>query len=881
MPLAPGTRLSHYEIVAAIGKGGMGEVYKATDTRLHRDVAIKVSMARFTERFEREARAIASLNHPNICTLHDIGSSPEAPGFLVMEYIEGESPKGPLPLETALAYCRQIGSALEAAHARGIVHRDLKPGNIKIKPDGTVKVLDFGLAKVGHPDTPDTELSPTLTIGMTEAGMILGTAGYMPPEQARGKTVDKRADIWSFGVVLHEMLTGSRLFKGETVTDTLAAVIEREPDLKKVPGQVRPLLRACLQKDPNKRLHDIADAWLLLGTDLPKQAESTSTSLLWPALAGVALLAATGLAFLHFRETPPVAELTRFQMTLPAQSAATATYLALSPDGRNLVFNSNEPDGTQRLWIRSMDTLQARQIAGTEGALSPYWAPDSRWIGFALGGKVKKVEVASGAPPVTLAEVPGNAGIGTWNKDGVIVFGNRASNGGISRVAATGGAVTKLTALDPKRKEDFHSYPVFLPDGNHFLYLRSSTDGNLDGIFLGSLEMKPEDPPSEMLLASNLGVPYVPSSTAEGGGRLLFLRGNTLMAQPFDASAIKLLSEPVPIAENVGAAGSGGFYSASSTGTLVYRTGGGGSRQLSWYDSKGGVLGKGTDPAAYEELAFSPDGLRVAAMRAEEQNDLWLLDLSRNSSTRFTFDPAFDADPVWSPEGSQIAYCSGSNCQNLLRKASNNAGEPEILLQDPTSPLIPLDWSRDGKYLLFRKTVGGSFDLYLLPLPGSPGEQRKPIPLLATPFGETQAKFSPDGRWFAYRSNESGRSEIYVRPFQSNAEASTAAAGGKWMVSTAGGHQPRWSRDGKRLLYVSDAGSLMQVDVQQGSVTSFQYGAPKKLFDAPFYPAAAGNAAPTWDMTPDGQKFLITTLVGTNSSPPTTVVLNWEAALKK
>src|SRR5262245_41034305 len=517
MPLSSGTRLGPYEIVSLIGAGGMGEVYRALDPRLGREVAIKVSAEQFTDRFDREARAVAALNHPNICSLYDVG-----PNYLVMELVEGGSPKGPLPLETVLNYARQIAEALEAAHAKDIVHRDLKPGNIKIKPDGTVKVLDFGLAKVG-PTASDRDLqnSPTLSLAATNAGVILGTAAYMAPEQARGEPVDQRADIWAFGVVLYEMLTGTRTFEGRTVSDTLAAVLIKEPDLDRVPSRVRPLLRRCLAKEPNQRLHHAADVRLLL--DEPVREETTSSGVAqlrtrrntWIAaiIAVMFAIPLVVLAVIHVREKPPETPVIRFQILPPGRNDFTVPTVAVSPDGKRVAFTAPGSNSTNQIWVRSLDTLESRPLTGTDGAVAVFfWSPDSRSIGFSTTqNKLKRVEV-SGGPPQTIYDLPAQWRGGSWGRDktgkGVIIFGMQGS--GLMQVPEGGGTPKPLTTRDPSREGD-HVLPSFLPDERHFFYFRASANDLNPGIYLGSLDSKPEQQISKRLIPAESGAVYAPS----------------------------------------------------------------------------------------------------------------------------------------------------------------------------------------------------------------------------------------------------------------------------------------------------------------------------------------------------------------------------------
>ena len=589
MALTAGTRVGPYEILAPIGAGGMGEVYRARDTKLDRDVAIKVLPAAFAQdperlaRFEREAKVLASLNHPNIATIYGVEEWVGGRA-LVMELVPGESLKGPLPLQTALDYAKQIADALEAAHEKGIVHRDLKPANIMITPDGVVKVLDFGLAAVAVRQSSDLSNpvnSPTLTISPTRAGMILGTAAYMSPEQARGKAVDKRADIWAFGVVLYGMLTGQRLFDGETVSDTLAQVLTKEPDWQRVPAKVRRLLEACLQKDPKRRLQAIGD-WRLLLADLQPQVNAPSQRLTWVlATAAVALaIALAAVSFLHFRGRPSAPVLVRFQVADPALNPGD---MAPSPDGRALAYTGVGPDAARRLWIRSFDSLDSRVLPGTEGASSPFWSPDGRFIGFAEGPRLKKIDSSGVAPPETLCDIGnGTVGPGSWNSEGVIIFGGGGS-GPLRRVSADGGTATEITALS--EGEINHTDPAWLPDGRHFLYTRITPNQPAATTYLGSLDAKvTEQRNHRVLLTESRFVPAAQSGT----GYLLFLRGTTLMAQPFDTNRLELAGAPAPVAAQVGAAMVYGFF-ASSPAALVYRTGAGQIRQLAWYDRKRGV----------------------------------------------------------------------------------------------------------------------------------------------------------------------------------------------------------------------------------------------------------------------------------------------------
>lgn len=877
--LAIGTRLGPYEILAPIGAGGMGEVYRARDPRLGRDVAIKVSAERFSERFEREARAVAALNHPNICTLHDVG-----PNYLVMEYIEGESPKGPMPLDETLRIARQIAEALEAAHEKGIVHRDLKPANIKIKPDGTVKVLDFGLAKVAPASAGDAENSPTLRMSATQAGMILGTAAYMSPEQARGKPVDKRADIWSFGVVLYEMLTGEQLFKGDTITDILASVVREEPDWNLVPARVRPLLRRCLEKDPKKRLRDISGVELLLEQAPPEGSRGDRR---WPWAVATALLALGGglLAFVHSRETPPAPEQVRFQV-LPPPRQSLSDFPVISPDGRKIVFITRDTENGAKLWVRPLDSLEAKLLvdASPEDVALPFWSPDSRFVGYyalrnecaacSLDRKLKKIEAAGGQAQ-TLCDVGGLFGGGTWNREGVIVFSGFTANfeGGLWKVSDAGGAPSRVTARDLFGDQMFHGSPAFLPDGRHFLYSRFLTSGT-NGIYVGSLDLPPEKQNTERLLTADSQAEYVASPDGNRG-YLLFLRESTLFAQPFESRKPALSGEAFPVAAAVArqpfrlneAGGTRGYFSASASGALVYRSGGSNDQQLTWLDRQGKTLGSVGEPGVYSEIGLSPDGKRVAAVR---NGDIWIIDLERNVTTRFTLDAADNRAPVWSRDGSRIAFESNRNGRgNLFTKPASGASEPETLFQS-VEEKTPNSWSRDGQSLLFTsigaKTGADVWTLF-------PNGERHARPFIQTEFMEGQAMISPDGRWVAYSSGEGGPGliQICVRPFPEGDR--------KWVVSDGIGVEARWRGDSRELYYRTSDQRFMAVEVNASA--TFEPGRPRVLFRAPVVGAGAINRNPAWTVTPDGKRFLAAITRASSLADTITVVLNWQSGLKK
>jgi eukaryotic-like serine/threonine-protein kinase len=903
--MTPGTKVGSYEILAAIGAGGMGEVYRARDTKLGRDVAIKVLPEAFAgdadrmARFQREAKVLASLEHPNIAAIYGLEDSSNTRA-LVMQLAEGPTladriRQGPIAIDDALHIAREICDALEYAHEKGIIHRDLKPANVTVSSDDTVKVLDFGLAKAleSGPSTEDIANSPTLSRMATQTGVLLGTAAYMSPEQAKGKPVDRRADIWAFGCVLYEMLTGKQAFGGETVTDTLAAIMRAEPEWSLLPSatpvRVRVLLQRCLQKDPKQRLRDIGDARISLDEVLsgapdpalagtPQAAASFWRRALPWAVAAVFVLTTGSLAFIHFREKPPApAELMRLEIPLPENTTGDPSVFALSPDGRQLAFAATGSDGVQRLWVRPLDSLEARPLPGSESPGIPpfFWSADSRFIAFDGGGKLEKIDI-SGGPPQTLCTIAKHAVGGTWNRDGVIIF--PLIPGPLMRVSADGGTASPITTLDASRGEIGDDDPHFLPDGRHFLFERASTMPEYNGTYIGSLDAKPGEQDSKRLLAAH-GVTYAPSASDPDVGYLLFLRDGALMAQPFDARRLELTGEPVAMSERASVSG----FSVSGTGVLVDRTGvalnsastGLIQGQLTWFDRDGKVLGTLGEPGLYGSLALSPDGKRLAFERVDPQaqnRNIWLYDIARGVPTRFTFDQ-FDLDPVWSPDGSRVAFTAALSGLDLYVKASNMAGQNQLLFKS-SDYKFPTSWSRDGHFLLY-SSLGPPTRIWALPLDGA--ADRQPIPVANSQFNEAMARFSPDGRWIAYQSDESGKTEIYVQPFDASSAAKSSSAAstpmtGKWLVSNGGGGSPLWRGDGKELFYLSPGGMVMAVAVNVIGV--FQAGVPKALFKVPL-------GVINWDVTPDGRRFLFAAPSATAARPFFTVVLNWQAGLKQ
>ena len=891
MELTPGTRLHTYEITAAIGAGGMGRVYRARDTRLGRDVAIKVLPSDVAidadrlARFEREAQILASLNHPNIASIYGVEDASGVPA-LVMELVEGPTladtiGTGPIPVGDALPIARQIAEALEAAHEQGIIHRDLKPANIKVRPDGAVKVLDFGLAKALDPaasqSRSDTN-SPTLTMHATRAGVILGTAAYMAPEQARGKAVDRRVDLWAFGVVLYEMLSGTRLFRGEDISDTLALVLTTEPDWTRLPANtpepIQRLLHRCLDKDPKRRLASASDARLEIDDAVrepagqaPRPSRTTVRTIrLWQAIAALVTLIALALSAWTFA---PGADqpASRVDVALP-EGVTRGDYVSVSPDGRKLIVTAGPPGG---LWLRDLGSLEWRRLPGTEGGQNPFWSPDGRYVAFVVGTQLKRVDTAGG-PPETLCTVPGiTVASGSWNRDGVIIFGSwgGAAGGPLWRVSQAGGTATALTEVDIAKGERYHTWPTFLEDGTHFLYFRSGPP-EVAGIYVGSLDTRPAEQSQARILASQVTANYA-------NGYVFFMRATTLMAQPFDRGRLQLTGAPMPIADAIETTWYGTHVSSvSSGGALAY-----GiappveSSQLTWVNRQGKPVSTVGQPGADAQISLSPDGKRAVVRDADYDvpGDLWTIDLSDGRRTRLTFRRNNYSPGVWSFDGKRIAYAGGNLGDTVYVKAASGSGEEIELLKEPGTRHFVTNWSRDGRFLLYhtQNAPKTGYDVWALPLEGD----RKPVLLLGDSFNEWGAQFSPDGRWIVYASTELGGGDLFVRPFTVSPSGKPAPGEGKWQV--ARGNWPVWKAD-REILFSAGLPWLAGTDVMAVTVnatgTDFESGTPQRLF------SSGGRAA--WSVTTDGQRFL-TTVPQVQRPAPTSisVILNWPALLKQ
>jgi eukaryotic-like serine/threonine-protein kinase len=900
MTLANGVRLGPYAIQTPLGSGGMGEVYRAIDTRLDRTVAIKVLPRNVADsptrrqRFERETRAISSLNHPHICTLYDVGEENGMP-FLVMEYVEGETLadrliRGALPIDQVLRHAIEITDALDEAHHHGIVHRDLKPSNIMLTRSGA-KLLDFGVAKLWAPDEAaalsllGTERVQTLT----EEGSIVGTVQYMAPEQLEGRNSDARTDIFAFGAVIYETAAGRPAFEGKSQAGLIASILERDPSPLSVAQETMPplldqIVRRCLAKDPDERWQTASDLrqalqWIAEGgtrtgvqSSVPRTRRSHGARIAWIAATLVLVIAIlTAVAFMwSARGVPADARAFRFAVSPPANAtfSQSSAFMAVSPDGHSFAFLASSPQGNNRLWVRSLDSLIARQLPGTDGAVRPFWSPDSRFLAFGTFGKFMKIDVSSGLLQ-SLADVRGMQG-GAWNRDDVILFRPTLEDGRLYRIAAAGGPMTPATTLDSSRAETSHNWPQFLPDGRHFLYLARSTQPEHDGVvYVGSLDATERI----RLLSADSHAAYAPPRF------LLFMRSNTLLAQPFDAGAFRLTGEAIPLAEEVErtAGADRGAFAVSQNGVLAYRSTS--ETQLAWFDRGGRHLGSIGQAGHYSSPALSPDEQQIAVARLDPvtgAEDIWVMALASGRASQLTFGSSASSVhnmPLWSPDGSHIAFRSVSRPNEggvtFYQRTSNGIGDDELLLTHAGSTGTPLSWSPAGRFLVYTifdvKTA--RYDLWMVPLAGD----RKPISLSRTDVNEAAGQLSPDGRWMAYVSDESGKNEVYVRPFP-NGE-------GKWHLSVNGGIEPTWRGDGKELFYLAMDRSLMAVALSAGS--TIHASAPTRLFETRMANRTTlGYTRNQYVVSGDGQRFLINQPAGEASSSPVTIVVNWPSALK-
>jgi Tol biopolymer transport system component len=893
--LPRGTRVGPYETMSLLGMGGMGVVYRARDTRLQRDVALKVLLPSIADhpdrlaRFGREARVLASLNHPHIAHIYGIEDA-DGVRAIVMEFVAGSTladriAQGPIPPAEALPIARQVAEALESAHELGVVHRDLKPANVKVRDDGTVKVLDFGLAKaLDTGATRDDTLLPPPTSAqtMTMPGVVLGTIPYMAPEQVSGKPADRRADIWALGCVLFEMLSGTRAFAGNDA-DTMVAVLSKEPNWDALPpsaSAIHPLLVRCLRKDPRQRLQAIGDVRIHLDELMAGGSGSYPAAFRKPSrarlaamlLAGLAAGAAVaGVASWTFRpavDTPAV----QFDVSPPEDHAfgLSPIVMSISPDGRTLAFHANSREGGSSYWVRPLEARVARKLPGTDGLVTPRWSSDSRFLIFLADGKLKKIDVSNGVIQ-TLTEEGSAQSPGASAAAGVILF--RLGRGNVFQVPASGGASTPVTTLDQSRSEVTHDLPQLLPDGRHFIYHAQSTRAEYDGIiYAGSLDSPGVTP----ILTSDSQAVYAPP------GYLLYMRSNTLVAHPFDVKSLRLTGEPVPVVDKVDYNNltRRGAFSVSNTGTLAYRSPA--ETQLVWFDRSGRALESIAPLARYGNPALSPDEQRVAVDRVDPETgtrDIWLFDLARSGRSRLTVDAAQDQQPIWSADGQRLIFMSNRGGQTgFYVKSVIGAGQEERVAGSVVEASSPDEWTRDGQSLIysaamngFTAAIGGdgpSLTLFEAPLSGN----SKPVQIMPGVTPASQAQQSPDGQWLAYVSREAGRADVYVRRYRSDS--------GQRLISPNGGVEPRWRRDGRELFYLALDQTLMSVPITADDRT-FEPGQPTPLFATRMLGFQGTNTRNQYVVTADGQRFLINQPPqGTNSSP-ISIIVNWPSLLKK
>jgi serine/threonine-protein kinase len=906
MPLEPGTRVGPYEIRERIGVGGMGEVYRARDTRLHRDVAVKIVSGAFAEdadhraRFRREAELLASLNHPNVAHVYGLEEAVASSGAsaIVMELVLGSTladrlASGPLPVDEALKVARQIAAALEAAHSQGIVHRDLKPANVKVRNDGAVKVLDFGLAKAvetargsgpfnpaqGSGLTAQADLTNSPTV--TQQGIVLGTAAYMSPEQARGKLTDKRVDIWAFGCVLYELLSGRRAFAGADMAETIAAVMRGEPDWAALPAStpttIQMFLRRCLEKDPADRVHDIADVRLALGGafDPPagaaiRPARLRRSRLVAMAVGAIALAAAVGAIAWTFKPATPPSAVRRFRVTTaPAVLAIANTNrdIAVTPAGTAVVYFAGQ-GADRQMYVRQLDAIDGTTLRQADRFFEPFVSPDGRWVAFIdeTDLTLRKVPLAGG-PPVTIARVGREMLGGTWGADDTIVFAMNETGSGLRRVPAAGGTPTTLTTPRQDEGEVMHSWPVFLPGGRTVLYtVRSGALANefrIDALDVATGERK-------VIIRNATNPRYSPS------GHLVFAIENSLRAVRFDPSRLEVSGDPVPVVDGVLTKASGGAsFDLASDGTLAYVSGSNYiPRRLVWVDRAGRREAIAAPLRGYIVARLSPDGTRAALDVRDQQSDIWIWDFAREALTRVTSDPAVDSNPVWLPDGRTIVYTSARTGVQVIFSQNADGGGLATQLTNGPNPQISRSVSRDGSRLFFDE-YGTNRSEDLMSLEMAP--PRRVLPLLQTPANERNGEISPDGRWIAYSSDESGRHEIYVRPHP-NLEAR------RWQISVDGGAQPAFSRRGDEIFFLGRAGRMMVSQIRTSG--EFSASPPRTLLDPQYYAQeSAVNAIITargYDISPDGRRFLmIESAEAPVNAAGIVVVLNWTEELKR